>query len=684
MMPLLLLLLPVRSAPLRRLLLCRCSSSSSSAAAASASSSACPVPASSVLAPYHRAFARRMALAGVHPHHRVAVGVSGGPDSMALCVLAAAWKKAGEGREQEDEGEGGVSGFVDGLLGVVVDHGLRPESADEAQLVRDRVRGMGVVCEIATCEWPNGRPKLGHIQEAAREMRYQKLLDICIKQRIAVLLIAHHSDDQAELFVLRLSRNSGVLGLAGTAFVSQLFAPNLKYDGDNFSRYGVILVRPMLEFSKDDMYKICQGSNHLWVEDPTNNSLLYVRNRIRASLRSLSIEGTFQSELHKLIYACRLTRAFIDNACSMVLKKSLTIMEHGYAVIDLEKLDPHNVDDLFLSRYLAYVLQFVSQRHRPLRGRSAQLLIDYIRTIPCKAALSVAGCYLCAVPRSKGTKVLVCCSVDLMESSSVHMSYKCSYVKQPPPVSEINQIVTESRIYSDQFRQNCPNTPFPSSKFSTDVLNKAKDLKLIGDCTLEKLNYLQTDEHQKFITTKEHGQEQYLEKTSFPYLEVLNLWPGETCHFMGRFLITWRTSEVVVNGMCLHDSQKHTCQYCMVNQDGSLAIRHMFDTDWLFLAEVCKIHSLEENKNYSNALCDKLEDAKLVQHSRYLQLSAMKSLQILRSIPAPARRMLPVLTNSQGAVLSIPSIGFRCCPSLLIEAVFSPRVPLGGGYTSYL
>uniref|UniRef100_A0A0E0CIS7 tRNA(Ile)-lysidine synthetase n=1 Tax=Oryza meridionalis TaxID=40149 RepID=A0A0E0CIS7_9ORYZ len=612
MMP---LLLPVRSAPLRRLLLCRCcSSSASAAAAASASESACPLPASSGLAPYHRAFARRMALAGVHPHHRVAVGVSGGPDSMALCVLAAAWKKAVEGRKEE-EGEGDASGFVDGLLGVVVDHGLRPESADEAQLVRDRVRGMGVVCEIATCEWPNGRPKLGHIQEAAREMRYQKLLDICIKQRIAILLIAHHSDDQAELFVLRLSRNSGVLGLAGTAFVSQLFAPNLKYDGDNFSRYGVILVRPMLEFSKDDMYK---------------------------------------SELHKLICACRLTRAFIDNACSMVLKKSLTIMEHGYAVIDLEKLDPHNVDDLFLSRYLAYVLQFVSQRHRPLRGRSAQLLIDYIRTIPCKAALSVAGCYLCAVPRSKGTKVLVCCSVDLMESSSVHMSYKCSYVKQPPPVSEINQIVTEARIYSDQFLQNCPNIPFLSSKFSTDVLNKAKDLKLIGDCTLEKLNYLQTDEHKKFITTKEHEQEQYLEKTSFPYFEVLNLWPGETCHFMGRFLITWRTSEVVVNGMCLHDSQKHTCQYCMVNQDGSLAIRHMFDTDWLFLAEVCKIHSLEENKNDLNALCDKLEDAKLVQHSRYLQLSAMKSLQILRSIPAPARRMLPVLTNSQGAVLSIP------------------------------
>jgi hypothetical protein len=61
---------------------------------------------------------------------------------------------------------------------------------------------------------------------------------------------------QAELFVLRLSRQSGVLGLAGTAFVSQLFASNVKYDGENFRRYGILLVRPMLEFSKDDMYRV--------------------------------------------------------------------------------------------------------------------------------------------------------------------------------------------------------------------------------------------------------------------------------------------------------------------------------------------------------------------------------------------------------------------------------------------
>ncbi|XP_062218803.1 uncharacterized protein LOC133918768 isoform X2 [Phragmites australis] len=542
--------------PLRRLLLCR----SSSAASATLSTS---------LAAYHASFARRMALAGIHPHHRIAVGVSGGPDSMALCVLAAAWKKAAEGGSGRKSGEevSIASRFVDGLLGVVVDHGLRPESAEEAQLVRDRVRGMGVQCEIAKCEWPDGRPKQGHVQEAAREVRYRKLLDICIKQQIGILLIAHHSDDQAELFVLRLSRNSGVLGLAGTAFVSQLFAPNLKYDGDNFQRYGILLVRPMLDFSKDDMYKICQWSNQSWVEDPTNNSMLYVRNRIRASLRNLSTEGTFLSGVHKLINACRLTRTYIDSACSMIVKQSVTILEYGYAVIDIEKLDPLNVDDLCLAQYLTYILQFVSQRHRPVRGRSARLLMDYIRTIPCKAALTVAGCYLCAAPKSKGTKVLVCCSVDLMDSSSVELSYKCSYEEQAPSVPEIDQMVLEARLHSNHVIQKCSSIPFLYSKSSIDVMSKAKDLNIIDDFTLKNLCFLRAEEYDKFITKEHKHEEQGLEKTKFPDCNVLRFCPGETCHFMRRFLITWKALEDVVNGICLHDNKGYISKYCTVNQD---------------------------------------------------------------------------------------------------------------------
>lgn len=79
----------------------------------------------------------QMAMAGLKPHHRIALGVSGGPDSMALCVLTAGWKTNGI-----SNGESGD--FVDGLLAIVVDHGLRSESKDEANIVCNRVSQMDV------------------------------------------------------------------------------------------------------------------------------------------------------------------------------------------------------------------------------------------------------------------------------------------------------------------------------------------------------------------------------------------------------------------------------------------------------------------------------------------------------------------------------------------------------------
>jgi len=367
----------------------------------------------------------------------------------------------------------------------------------------------------------------------------------------------------------------------------------------------------------------------------------------------------------------------------MIAKKSVSILEYGYAVIDLEILDPLNMDDLCLSHYLAYILQFVSQRHRPLRGRSARLLLDYIRTIPCKAALTVAGCYLCAAPRSKGSKVLVCCSVDWMESSSAEISYKCSYEEQAPPVPEIDQIVLEGLLQSNQFIQNQSNIPFVYSKSSIDILNKAKDLNIIDDFTLEKLRYLRTDEQSKFIAKEHKDEEHDMEETKFPDCNVLSLCPGETCHFMSRFLITWKAPEDV-NEICLHENKEYMSKICTVNLDGCLEVRHMVDTDWLFLAEVCNIRSMEENLSDPKASSGKMQMDNAPQHYRYLQQSAQKALQILRCIPAAARRTLPVLTNTQGDIVCIPSIGFRCCPSLSLQAVFYPRVPLGGGYSSYL
>lgn len=83
-------------------------------------------------------FAQNMAMAGLNPNHRIALAVSGGPDSIALCVLTLDWKS-----DNHNAANRGRSKPTDGLLAIVVNHGLRTESAEEADLVCSRVLDMG-------------------------------------------------------------------------------------------------------------------------------------------------------------------------------------------------------------------------------------------------------------------------------------------------------------------------------------------------------------------------------------------------------------------------------------------------------------------------------------------------------------------------------------------------------------
>jgi hypothetical protein len=122
---------------------------------------------------------------------------------------------------------------------------------------------------------------------------------------------------------------------------------------------------------------------------------------------------------------------------------------------------------------------------------------------------------------------------------------------------------------------------------------------------------------------------------------------------MSKFLITWKAPEDV-NEICLLENKESLSKFCTVNLGGSLEVRHVVDTDWLFLAEVCNTPSVEENLSDPKASCTSMKMDPAPHHSRFLQQSAQKALQILRSIPAAARRTLPVLTNAQGDVVCIP------------------------------
>jgi tRNA(Ile)-lysidine synthase len=199
---------------------------------------------------------------------RLAVAVSGGPDSLGLCLLADQWARA----------QGG------GVTALIVDHGLRPGAAAEARQVGAWLRARRIAHRILT--WSGPKPATG-IQEAARDARYALLGRWCQAQRVLHLLLAHHMDDQAETVALRMSRHSGPDGLAGMAAVREL--PGLR------------LLRPLLSVPKARLRATLAVMGQPWLEDPSNLAPAFARSRLRLgagldSKRLAALAATYGTE----------------------------------------------------------------------------------------------------------------------------------------------------------------------------------------------------------------------------------------------------------------------------------------------------------------------------------------------------------------------------------------------------
>ncbi|XP_044464155.1 uncharacterized protein LOC123194795 isoform X3 [Mangifera indica] len=501
---------------------------------------------------------------------------------------------------------------------------------------------------------------------------------------------------QAESFILRLSRNSGVLGLAGMAFTSQIFPSYSHFYDKDIKNRSVLLVRPLLEFSKEDMYKICQGGKQDWVEDPTNRNPLFARNRIRISLGNLS-SCNFNSELQAVISACRKTRLYVEHICSNLINQTVTIMDEGYAVINLVVLNPSKIEGICLSKFLALVLQFISQRQRPVRGSTSRLLLDYFRTFPCKASLTAAGCYLCPAPASKGTKVLICCSVDCPLPLKMEVFETKSTGERRHSISNSEPIIPGAKSYSDYLVPDASEALLLGTT-SDSVLSEAKRLKILSESTYRSILLLKRDEvnHFKLNTDMTSDCQSTLEVKYINTSTSKPLQPGLACYFMSRFVVTWKLSKETADrafpeeSTCDWDfkreSQKYHCSSCVVGHEMVAEVRHMIESDWLYLSNLSKCASLENLQQEGDLLDSKTEPIleKIKLCSDYVRLSAQRALLSLKSIPVAARRSLPVLVNSRGQLLSIPSINFNHCPCLMVSAVFNPKVPLGGGHTSFI
>ncbi len=209
------------------------------------------------------------------------LAVSGGPDSTALMVLAARWRKALKVKPK--------------LIAVTVDHGLRKEAKREAAAVGRLARKLGIAHR--TLRWTGAKPKTG-LQEAARVARYRLLAGAARKANASHILAAHTRDDQAETVLIRMSRGSGVTGLAAMTRVSTV-------PGDSEGK--IKLIRPLLDIPKARLIATLRVAKIPFADDPSNRDPRFTRARLRGLMRDLAREGLDSRRLALL--ALRLRRA---------------------------------------------------------------------------------------------------------------------------------------------------------------------------------------------------------------------------------------------------------------------------------------------------------------------------------------------------------------------------------------
>jgi tRNA(Ile)-lysidine synthase len=262
----------------------------------------------------------------------VAAGVSGGPHSLALAILAQAWA-----------GRHGIR-----FLALIADHGLRPESAAEAEHVRAVLAGQGITARVLTLSLAPGPA----MQERAREARLAALLAACLQEGASWLMLGHHLLDQAETLLFRAARGSGEAGLA--AMPAWRAAPE------------ALVLRPLLGTPPAALEAVCAEAGLAPVRDPSNENSRFARIRTRAALADPGGEGPVVAALAQAARALGRRRARRDAALAERASRAVTLLPCGAARVDAQALDVP---------LLATLLRVVGgARHAPARAEVAALL----------------------------------------------------------------------------------------------------------------------------------------------------------------------------------------------------------------------------------------------------------------------------------------------------------------------
>ncbi|WP_348538773.1 tRNA lysidine(34) synthetase TilS [Shimia sp. R10_1] len=266
---------------------------------------------------------------------RIGVAVSGGGDSMALLDLLRVWGKAE-------------------LYVASVDHGLRPESAEEVASVADYVAHHGLKHTALRWDWD----RQGNLQQAAREGRRRLLRDWAGAQGLGCVALGHTADDQAETFLMRLARGSGVDGLSA-------MEPARK-EGD------ITWVRPLLKVRRETLRAYLRERGLAWADDPSNDDETYDRIKARQMMATLEPLGLSVARLTQTSDHMRAQRGLADWA---VERAEQDVMSYDVGDVLFDRTGLKALPDALQARLISKALGWVSgNSYRPRFKALAEVL----------------------------------------------------------------------------------------------------------------------------------------------------------------------------------------------------------------------------------------------------------------------------------------------------------------------
>ena len=301
-------------------------------------------------------------------YDKLGLAVSGGPDSLALMLMAAKWWRPGRPE----------------LFVYTVDHGLRPEAAAEAAMVVREAEALGLPAR--SLRWEGEKPSTG-VQAAARVARYRLMADAMERDGVAILATAHHLGDQAETVLMRLAHGSGIDGLRGMDALSLV--------------EGCEVVRPLLGVRPEVLREVVSEAGLAPAHDPSNTDENYERVRWRLMLPALEALGLTLERLGTFARRMDEASVLIHSEAETIYPEVVTPLSGTSTELHAFRFSIQN--PAVAANILGSVLELVSGDRRSPPLGPVELLARRLQQLTPLKGITLHGCLV----SSDGETILV-------------------------------------------------------------------------------------------------------------------------------------------------------------------------------------------------------------------------------------------------------------------------------------